>query len=63
VLGAASVESTPASHDDARLALRESIAGGASTRDAAAQVASATGRRRRDVYQLAVESAATTSST
>ena len=54
VLGGASTESAPVSDDDVRLALRDSIAGGASTRDAAAQVAAATGRRRRDVYQMAL---------
>ena len=38
----------------------DAIAGGASKRDAAAQVAAATGRRRRDVYQMVVESDAST---
>ena len=56
VLGGLSTESAPVSDDDVRLALRDAIAGGASKRDAAAQVAAATGRRRRDVYQLVVES-------
>ena len=55
VLGGLSVESAPVSDDDVRIALQDSIAAGASKRDAAAQVAAATGRRRRDVYQLAVE--------
>jgi 16S rRNA (cytidine1402-2'-O)-methyltransferase len=56
VLGGASTESAPVSDDDVRLALHDAIAGGASKRDAAAQVAAATGRRRRDVYQIVVES-------
>ena len=60
VLGGASTESAPVSDDDVRLALSEAIAGGASKRDAAAQVAAATGRRRRDVYQMVVESDAST---
>ena len=60
VLGGASTESAPVSDDDVRLALRDAIAGGASKRDAAAQVAAATGRRRRDVYQMVVESDAST---
>lgn len=60
VLGGASTESAPVSDDDVRLALHDAIAGGASKRDAAAQVAAATGRRRRDVYQMVVESDAST---
>jgi 16S rRNA (cytidine1402-2'-O)-methyltransferase len=60
VLGGASVDSVPVSDDEVLRALRDSIAGGASKRDAAAQVAAATGRRRREVYQLMVESDAPT---
>jgi len=60
VLGGASTESAPVSDDDVRIALRSSIAGGASKRDAAAQVAAATGRRRRDVYQLVLDTSADT---
>jgi 16S rRNA (cytidine1402-2'-O)-methyltransferase len=60
VLGGASVDSAPVSDDEVLRALRDSIAGGASKRDAAAQVAAATGRRRREVYQLMVESDAPT---
>jgi 16S rRNA (cytidine1402-2'-O)-methyltransferase len=56
VLGAGITESTPASNDEVRAALGTAIAGGASTRDAVDEVAAATGRRRRDVYQLAVGS-------
>ncbi len=55
VLGGASLDTTPVSDDDVRRALQESIDAGASKRDAAAQVAVATGRRRRDVYQLVNE--------
>ncbi len=60
VLGGASTESAPVSDDDVRRALHDAIAGGASKRDAAAQVALLTGRRRRDVYQMVVESDAST---
>jgi 16S rRNA (cytidine1402-2'-O)-methyltransferase len=55
VLGGASLDTTPVSDDDVRRALRAAIDAGASKRDAAAQVAVATGRRRRDVYQLVNE--------
>ena len=44
-----------ASDDTVRRLLTESLATGASTRDAASDVASRTGRRRREVYQLAVD--------
>jgi len=54
VLGGISTEPTPIPDDDVRAALRSSIADGASTRDAAASVAATTGRRRRDVYQMAL---------
>jgi len=54
VLGGAPVETTAAPDDDVRIALDAAIAAGASTRDAVAQVAASTGRRRRDVYELAV---------
>ena len=60
VLGGASTESAPVSDDEVRRALRASIEAGASKRDAAARVAVATGRRRRDVYQLVNESDAPT---
>jgi 16S rRNA (cytidine1402-2'-O)-methyltransferase len=43
-----------ASDDDVVAALREQLASGASTRDAAAEGARATGRPRREVYALAV---------
>ena len=54
VLGGASVDVTPASDADVLTALHASISSGASKRDAAARVAMTTGRRRRDVYQLAL---------
>lgn len=44
-----------ASDDAVRARLAAAIAEGASTKDASAEVAAHTGRRRRDVYQLAVE--------
>jgi len=56
VLGAAIDESTPTTDDEVRAALAVEFAAGSSTRDAAADVAAATGRRRREVYQLALES-------
>ena len=56
VLGAAADDPTPATDDEVRAALAAELAAGASTRDAAAVVATATGRRRREVYQLALES-------
>ena len=61
VLGGVSTDPAPVSDDEVRIALRNSIAAGTSKRDAAAQVAAATGRRRRDVYQMVVESDAPTS--
>jgi len=55
VLGGAVDEPIDASDDDVRHALRIAIQAGASTRDAAATVAATTGRRKREVYQLAVD--------
>ena len=54
VLGGAPVDDTPATDDDVRTALQSALSQGSSTRDAAAEVAAATGRRRREVYALAV---------
>lgn len=53
----APVEPTPldASDDAVRSLLTDHLERGASTRDAASEVAERTGRRRRDVYQLAVD--------
>ena len=54
VLAPSSGGTVAATDDEVRSLLRAAIAGGASTRDAAADVATRTGRRKRDVYQLAV---------
>jgi 16S rRNA (cytidine1402-2'-O)-methyltransferase len=54
VVGGAVTGTEPASDDDVRRALRAAIAAGTSTRDAVADVAATTGRRRREVYQLAL---------
>lgn len=54
VLGGAAVDDTPADDDDVRNALREVLADGSSTRDAVADVTARTGRRKRDVYDMAV---------
>lgn len=54
VVGGAPVDVAPASDDDLRRALRDALARGLSTRDAASTVASASGRRKREVYQLAL---------
>ena len=47
----------PSAHDNNRVraALEEAFADGTSTRDAAAAVAAASGRRKREVYELAIE--------
>jgi len=55
VVGGRVVETQPMSDDDVRDALRSALTDGASTRDAVAAVTSTSGRRRRDVYQLAVD--------
>lgn len=55
VVGAAVTDHPDATDDEVRERLRVASAEGASTRDAAAAVAAETGRRRRDVYQLAVD--------
>lgn len=57
VIVLAPVEDQPidASDDTVRSLLREAIDSGASTKDAATHVSSGTGRRRREVYQLAVD--------
>ncbi|MGB3734266.1 MAG: 16S rRNA (cytidine(1402)-2'-O)-methyltransferase [Ilumatobacter sp.] len=57
VIVLAPVENAPvdASDDTVRALLADALEAGASTRDAAATVAEQTGRRRREVYQLAVD--------
>lgn len=55
VLDGAPSDDRPASDDDVRAALRDRLANGASTRDAAAAVAREVGRPKRDVYALAVD--------
>jgi len=54
VLDGAPVDDRPPSDDDVRAALRDEFDSGASTRDAAASVATATGRPKREVYALAI---------
>lgn len=55
VLGAPTEIDEPATDHDVVQALRQELAGGASTRDAASTVAERLGRRRREVYNLAHE--------
>jgi len=55
VLGPVEAAPVDASDDTVRAMLVEDIAAGSSTKDAAADVAERTGRRRREVYQLAVD--------
>jgi 16S rRNA (cytidine1402-2'-O)-methyltransferase len=54
VLDGAPADDRPVSDDDVRAALRDQLAAGASTRDAAASVAKEVGRPKREVYALAV---------
>lgn len=54
VLGPVEAEVVEADDAHVRTMLAEAISGGASTRDAAAAVARQAGRRKRDVYELAV---------
>jgi 16S rRNA (cytidine1402-2'-O)-methyltransferase len=54
VLAGAPVDDRPVSDDDVRDALRDELAAGASTRDAAASVAKSVGRPKREVYALAI---------
>ena len=54
VLEGAPVDDRPVSDDDVREALRDELAAGSSTRDAAATVAKHVGRPKREVYALAV---------
>jgi 16S rRNA (cytidine1402-2'-O)-methyltransferase len=54
VLAGAPVDDRPATDDDVRDALRDELAAGSSTRDAAAAVAKSVGRPKREVYALAV---------
>lgn len=54
VLDGAPLDDHPVSDDDIRAALRDEITAGASTRDAAATVAKALGRPKREVYAIAV---------
>lgn len=54
VLDGAPVDDRPTSDDDVRATLRSELAAGSSTRDAAATVAKAVGRPKREVYALAV---------
>ncbi len=54
VLEGAPVDDRPATDDDVRDALRDELAAGSSTRDAAAAVAKSVGRPKREVYALAV---------
>ena len=55
VLEGAPLDDQPISDDDIRHALRDEFAAGASTRDAAAAVAKAIERPKREVYALAIE--------
>jgi 16S rRNA (cytidine1402-2'-O)-methyltransferase len=57
VIVLAPVEDMPVdgSDDTVRTLLTEALGAGASTKDAASQVSELTGRRRREVYQLAVD--------
>ena len=54
VIDGAPVDDVPVSDDDVRDALRSHLDAGASTRDAAATVARAVGRPKREVYALAI---------
>ena len=54
ILAGAPIDDRPISDDDVRDALRDELAAGASTRDAAATVARDVGRPKREVYALAV---------
>ena len=54
VLAGAPVDDQPISDDEVREALRDEMASGSSTRDAAAAVAKKVGRPKREVYALAV---------
>jgi 16S rRNA (cytidine1402-2'-O)-methyltransferase len=54
VLAGAPADDQPISDDDVRHALRGELAGGSSTRDAAAAVARDIGRSKREVYALAI---------
>ena len=54
VLGGAPVDDSPATDDDVIAALTNLLSSGSSTRDAAADVAASTGRRKRDVYEMAL---------
>jgi 16S rRNA (cytidine1402-2'-O)-methyltransferase len=54
VLDGAPADERPTSDDDVRAALRDELAAGVSTRDAAATVAREVGRPKREVYALAV---------
>ena len=54
VLAGAPVDDQPISDDEVREALRDELASGSSTRDAAAAVAKNVGRPKREVYALAV---------
>lgn len=54
VLGGVVVSNAPTTDVDVASMLSELIASGSSTRDAAATVAASTGRRKREVYELAV---------
>jgi 16S rRNA (cytidine1402-2'-O)-methyltransferase len=54
VLGGVEVSDTPATDAEVASKLSELMTGGTSKRDAAAQVAASTGRRKREVYELAV---------
>ncbi len=55
VLAPVEAEPIDASDDTVRSLLHEAIDAGASTKDASGQVSALTGRRRREVYQLAVD--------
>jgi 16S rRNA (cytidine1402-2'-O)-methyltransferase len=54
VLGGAPMTGAPSTDDDVIAALAPLLSSGSSTRDAAAHVAGATGRRKRDVYEMAL---------
>jgi 16S rRNA (cytidine1402-2'-O)-methyltransferase len=54
ILAGAPADDRPASDDEVRDALRRELAGGSSTRDAAATVAREVGRPKREVYALAI---------
>jgi 16S rRNA (cytidine1402-2'-O)-methyltransferase len=55
VVEGARIDDTPLTDDDVRALLTAAISGGMSKRDAAAHVATATGRPKRDVYQLTLD--------